>query len=61
METKQWLNWARMIDSLQDDLCSSFWIKAQAKELNKRDVVDVLNDLQLLTRIFDAKFESLNR
>ena len=48
-----------MIFKIKNDPCCSFWIRQQVEELNERDVVDVLKDLQLLTRVYEAKFQDL--
>lgn len=37
----------------------SYWLKRAIEELEKRDINDVLNDIELLHKIFSSKFEEI--
>lgn len=39
----------------------SYWLKRAIKELEKRDINDVLNDIELLHEIFSLKFEEIKK
>ncbi|MDD3450915.1 hypothetical protein [Sulfurimonas sp.] len=37
----------------------SYWLKRTIEELEKRDIIDVLDDIELLHKIFSLKFEEI--
>lgn len=37
----------------------SYWLKQTIEELERRDIIDVLNDIELLHKIFSLKFEEI--
>lgn len=39
----------------------SYWLKRAIEELEKRDINDVLNDIELLHKIFSLKFEEIKK
>lgn len=39
----------------------SYWLKRAIEELEKRDINDVLNDIELLHEIFSLKFEEIKK
>ena len=42
-----------------NDYAPTKWLKKAIKDLNERDVVDVLNELEILTHIFKMKFKEI--
>lgn len=42
-------------DSLQEDLTTSSWLKQQLQETQTRDVLDVLNDIEVLHEVVKAR------
>ena len=44
---------------LVDDYTASYWIKKAVVELDKRDPIDVLKDLETLHSVFEMKISEL--
>jgi hypothetical protein len=47
--------------NIENDDCVSFWSKKAFKELEKRDLCNVLDDLEMLTIYFEKQFEKLSK
>ncbi len=48
-----------IVDEILNDKSSSFFIKEAIEKLEKRDIVDVLNDLEVLQSIYSLKLETI--
>ncbi len=51
----------KIVDEILKDKSSSFFIKEAIEKLDKRDICDVLNDLEVLRSIYDLKMETILR
>lgn len=47
--------------AILDDESSSKWIKENVMRLHNRDVVDVLNELEVLTELFVTRFDEAKK
>lgn len=50
-----------MFKRIQDDPSIHYWVKNLLKEIDTKDPVDVLNNLDLLTSYFKEKLEISNK
>ena len=53
------MKYIEMKEEIMKDLVASKWIKNAVKELEERDVVDVLNELYYLREMFGKRYEEL--
>ena len=45
------------IERLEGSPATSYWLMEAVRELDKRDVLDALNDVETLCRMFQMKFD----
>lgn len=48
-----------LIQELLDDPSTSYWLKSALIALDKRDINNVLNDIETLLEVFTAKYEEV--
>lgn len=44
------------VDRLEGSEATSYWLIEAVRELDKRDIVDVLNDVETLRQVFQLKW-----
>jgi len=49
-----------LIDEILRDKSSSYFIKDAIKKLEKRDIYDVLKDLEMLKKIYNLKLKEIH-
>jgi hypothetical protein len=51
----------KLEQELLDGPCTSYWLKEQIRNLDKRDVLDAMRDAELLAKVANERWQAVER